>query len=181
VNAGDRIDELHKRAKMEELVVLVWGPGDPGPKGPKEIKKYWAKRNQIRDLLAKEFPQSEVYFSEALALRDHTRGLESLLTEELVHAAIADCILVLDVSRGAHVEVDRFSNYPSIAHKIRVLLPEKYVGGTGLASQVHQGLKVIGFSEIEFKQCSLASVKAIKVVLSVAIEKLMTSRGFPQF
>ena len=38
-------------------------------------------------------------------------------------APIADCILVLDVSRGAHVEVDRISSYPLLAKKMRILLP----------------------------------------------------------
>jgi hypothetical protein len=81
----------------------------------------------------------------------------------------ADCILVLDVSRDAHVEVDRFSRYASVAKKIRVLLPAKFVGGSGLVSEIHAGLKVTSFTEDEFKKCTL------ELVLSVAIEKLMAS------
>jgi len=176
--ASDKIARLNERAKREELVVLVWGPGDPGATGDKDAKAYWLKRNQMRDALGKEFKESEIYFSEAAELRDHTRDLDTLLTEELVHAGIADCILILDVSRGAHVEVDRFSNYPSVAHKMRVLLPEKYVGSKSLAGELQKGLRVIGFSETEFEKCSLASEKAIKVVLSVAIDKMMANRNF---
>jgi hypothetical protein len=175
VDAAARIKVVLDRARRQQLVVLVWGPGDPGPHGSRETKKYWKKRNQIRDLLAKEFKESQVYFSESDALRDHTRDLDTMLTEELVHAAVADCILVLDISRGAHVEVDRFSTYPVLAKKLRVLLPQKYVGGSGLVSEVHSGLRVIGFTDAEFRNCTLASEKAIKTVLSVAIEKLMAS------
>jgi hypothetical protein len=181
MDAASRIAQVRERAKQQQLVVLVWGPGDPGPKGQKEILRYWRKRLDIREFLKKEFKQSEIEFSESDALRDHTRDLDALLTEELVHAAVADCILVLDVSRGAHVEVDRFSTYPAVAKKLRVLLPEKYVGGSDLVSQVLKGLTVIGFTEEEFKKCTLASDKAVKIVESVAIEKLMASSGLPQF
>ena len=181
MDAATRIAHLRDRAKQQQLVVLVWGPGDPGPKGQKEMVRYWRKRVEIREFLKKEFKQSEVEFSESDALRDHTRDLNALLTEELVHAAVADCILVLDVSRGAHVEVDRFSTYPILAKKLRVLLPEKYVGGSGLAGQVLKGLTVVGFTEEEFKKCSLASEKAVKIVETVAIEKLMATSGLPQF
>jgi hypothetical protein len=68
-----------------------------------------------------------------------------------------------------------------VAKKVRILLPQKYVGGSGLASQVHRGLAVIGFTEEEFKKCTLASDKAVRTVLCVAIEKLMASSGLPQF
>jgi hypothetical protein len=93
MNAASRIAQIRDRAKQQQLVILVWGPGDPGPKGPKEILRYWRKRMDIRDFLRREFKQSEVEFSESDALRDHTRDLDTLLTEELVHAAVADCIL----------------------------------------------------------------------------------------
>jgi hypothetical protein len=177
LKAAARIEAIRARAKLEPLVVLVWGPGDPGVKARGETRKYWEKRKQIRDKLAKEFPQAEVFFSESDALRDHTRDLDSLLTEELVHAAAADCILVLDVTRGAHVEVDRFSDYASVAKKLRVLLPAKHVGGSGFVNQIHGGLKVTGFTDDEFKKCTLASEITVKIVLSVAIERLMAS-GF---
>lgn len=181
MTAAARIREIKDRARREPLVVLVWGPGDPGPKGLKQEKLYWKKRNQIRDSLTREFSASEVLFSETDALRDHTRDLESLLTEELVHAAVADCILVLDISRGAHVELDRFSTFPILANKIRVLLPQKYVGGTGLVNQVLQGLRVTGFTESELTNCTVASKKCVDIILSVAIEKLMASGGIPRF
>jgi len=181
MDAATRIHQLRERAKHQPLVVLVWGPGDPGPDGEPQHTRYWQKRNQIRDLLAREFRQSEILFSESDALRDYTRDLETLLTEELVHAAIADCILVLDVSRGAHVEVDRISSYPLLAKKMRILLPEKYARGSGPYSNVLQGLRVVPFTEEEFERSSLASVKAIKLVESVALEKLMDSGGVPRF
>src|ERR1700722_213362 len=105
MTAKARIEALRTKARQQDLVVLVWGPGDPGPAGAPDLIKYWGKRNQIKDVLSSTFPNAEVMFSESDTLRDHTRDLTSLLTEELVHAAVADCIIVLDVSRGAHVEV----------------------------------------------------------------------------
>jgi hypothetical protein len=175
--AADRIRALKSQAKRQDLVVLVWGPGDPGSGASPEASLYWEKRNQIRDCIAKEFSSAEVYFSESEALREHTRDLENLLTEELVHAAIADCILVLDVSRGSHVEIDRFSTIPAIAKKIRVLLPERHTGSRGLVSQILNGLKVIGFTEEELSKCNVATKICVDIVLSVALEKLMAFGG----
>jgi hypothetical protein len=180
LNAATRIKRLKEDAKEQQLVILVWGPGDPGAGGSREKKKYWEKRNQIRDLLSTQFPASQIYLSEASELRDHTRDLEDLLTEELVHAAVADCILVLDVSRGAHVEVDRFSTNRQVAPKLRILLPAEEVG-RGLVHDVHKHLRVTGFTDDEFRRCSLASEKAINIVLSVALKKLMDSAGVPSF
>jgi hypothetical protein len=177
----DRIQSLYRRAKREDLVVLVWGPGDPGAAGSPELQKYWQKRQKIRDSLADVFKSSEILFSESGSLRDHTRDLQNLLTEELVHAAAADCILVLDVSRGAHVEVDRLSGYAVIAQKIRVLIPDRYVGSSGLVKVIHDKLAVVGFSEDEFTDCRLATDKCVKLVLSVAIEKMMKLGGIPAY
>lgn len=176
MNSSERIRDLYVQAKAQPLVILVWGPGQPSPGATGDAVVYWNKRVQIREVLSREFPNSEVLFSEHAALRDHTRELEDLLTEELVHAAVADCILVLDVSRGAHVEVDRFSEHPSIAAKMRILIPERFVGTTGLVGSVHQDLRVKGFSDDELRLCRVATEKAVQIVLSFAIRKLMPKR-----
>ena len=173
MNAASKIRSLREEARKQDLIVLVWGPGDPGASAPAESRKFWVKRGQIRDAVQKNFPAAEVVFSESDSLRDHTRDLEDLLTEELLHAAIADCILVLDVSRGAHVEVDRFTTKPTLAAKIRVLIPDKWVGSKGLIGSVHQDTRVRGFSEDEFELCSLATEKCVTIVLSFAIRKMM--------
>jgi hypothetical protein len=181
LKAAERMKALKDRAKREDLVILVWGPGDPGPGGSTEIKRYWEKRQQIRNILAATFTSSQVFFSEDKALRSRTQGLGDLLPEELVHAGIADCILILDVSRGAHVEVDHFSGYPSIANKMRILIPRRFVGGKGLVSAIHDKLKVHGFTDQQFDRCTLASKTCIDLVLAVAYEKLMRSGGLPMF
>jgi hypothetical protein len=173
MKAKERIKELRRRARLQELVVLVWGPGDPGPTGSTEIRKYWEKRKQIRKAVSSKYPNAEVLFSESTALRDYTRDLNDLLAEELVHATIADCILVLDLSRGAHVEVDRFSLLPEIAAKMTVLLPDRYVGSTGLVSHVHRSIYVLGFSDDELDRCYVATKKSLSVVDSFAIQKLV--------
>jgi hypothetical protein len=156
---------LRERARMEQLLVLVWGPGSSN-------KEYWGKRNQIRDEIKSVYKNAEVEFSESDVLRDHTRDLASLLVEELAHATVADCIIVLDVSRGAHVEVDRFSSRPEIASKMTLLIPEEFVGGTGLVSHVHKHVNVTGFSPSQFKDCNLATKLAISIVDGVAIDRL---------
>jgi len=171
--ANRRINALRMRARLETLVVLVWGHGDPGPGGSETSKKYWNKRNQIRDEIQKQFPNSEVLFSESSPLRRGTNDLNDLLDEELVHAKIADCIIILDVSRGAHVEVDRFTSIPDIARKMTVLIPEQFVGNTGLVSHVHKHARVQGFSDIELDSCTVATLKSISIVDTAAINKLI--------
>jgi hypothetical protein len=173
MKAGSRIKLLRRKARQQALLVLIWGPGDPGPGGTPDMRKYWEKRNQIREELTRTFPNAEILFSESDALRDHTRDLRDLLAEEMVHAAVADCILVLDVSRGAHVEVDRFALVPNIAEKMVVLLPDRYVGGTGLVSHVHNRVRVLGFSDEELDRCDVATKKSVSLVDSFALEKLV--------
>jgi hypothetical protein len=175
MKAKNRIHELRRKARLQELVVLVWGPGDPGKGGPVETRKYWEKRKEIRKVLARKYPNSEVLFSESTGLRDHTRDLNDLLTEELVHASVADCIVVLDVSRGAHVEVDRFAFVPEIAAKMTVLLPERFVGGTGLVSDIRKRIHVLGFSDEELDRCYVATKKSVSVVDKIAVQKLLAS------
>ena len=74
MDSAERIGALKQHAKRQQLVVLVWGPGDPGAGASKTDRKYWQKREQIRDALKAEFVESEILFSETEALRDHTRG-----------------------------------------------------------------------------------------------------------
>src|ERR1700728_3476450 len=110
----ERIDGLFAEAKQTNLVVLIWGPGNPGDDPSHPSYPYWQKRCQIRQEIRKAFPNADVYFSEDDELRRYTDRLEDVWAEEWVHASQADCILVLDMSRGAHVEVDRFSLDPII-------------------------------------------------------------------
>ncbi len=83
--------------------------------------------------------------------------------------------------RGAHVEVDRFSAYPVIASKMRVLIPKRFVKSKGLASMVHKKLDVRGFTDHQFDQCTLAKKICVDLIYAVAIEKLMRNSGLPAF
>jgi hypothetical protein len=175
MSAENKILSLRKTAKYMELMILVWGPGDPGPGGSPALRRYWEKRKQIREVLQQVFPNAEVFFSEDAELEALTRSIgRDILDQELVQAYSADCILVLDLTRGAHVEVDRFSNYPAIAAKMNVLIPDRYVGSTGLVAHVHKRTNVIGFSDEEFEMCRVATEKAVQIVEMVAINKLIS-------
>lgn len=125
----------------------------------------------MKSHLKSVFVNSEVYFSEDPELRSQTAGLGRILDEEAVHATIADCILILDVSRGANVEVDRFSSIPKIASKITVIVPERYAGTSGLVSEVYARVNVVGFTDDELDRCAVVTEKAVAVVRSVAIHK----------
>ena len=161
-------------------MVLVWGPGEPADEiSVDSAVTYWQKRNQIKEQLRKTFPKAEVFFSEDQELRNRTRSMEDPLVEEMVHALAADCILILDVSRGAHVEVDQFAANPRIADKIRLLIPDKWVGTKGLVGVLHQRVRVFGFSHDEFQFCKLATEKSVHIVLSVAIRKLFYQGSAP--
>ena len=176
MSVEENIKSFLEDAKRLEMLVLIWGPGDPGD-STHPNHKYWEKRCMIRELLRREFPNAGVYFSEDEALRKYTIHLDDALIEEGVHAEKADCILVLDVSRGAHVEVDRFSALPLIAAKMRLLLPERYVGTKGLVSVIHKRVRVVGFSDQEFDECSLARKKCIDIIHTVAVSKLLADRN----
>jgi hypothetical protein len=172
----ERFEAYFRAARKQDLLVLVWGPGDPGPGGDPKIALYWRKRNEIRAAVKARFPNAEVLFSESAVLRDYTRHLGDLLTEELAHADIADCILILDVSRGASLELDHFSADPLIARKMRLLIPAEHVGGTGLISSVHDKVRVSGFTDDDLASCRVATKIVPDLVDAVAIEKMQASR-----
>jgi hypothetical protein len=127
----------------------------------------------IKKHLREAFQNSGIFFSEDDELRARTKHLEDVLVEEMVHGLAADCILILDVSRGAHVEVDQFATNAKLAPKIRLLIPTRFVGTKGLVGVVHQRVRVCGFTDEEFEACRVARDLAVNVVESVAIRKLI--------
>lgn len=165
--AAERLARLRQRATDQRLVVLVWGPGDPGPGRDRAL---YEKRVQTRDALQRTFRLSEVYFSEDAALRSEVADLPDVLDEEYAEATVADVIIVFDTSRGAHVEVDSFSSHPHIASKMHVFLPEEYVG-SGLAREVHEKVaSVVPFSPDDLRVCNAKS-RAEAIVMAAAIRR----------
>jgi hypothetical protein len=169
--------EIRRRAHREELKILVWGPGNPGVGGSPKRRRAYQKRIQIRDELRRRFPNSEVFFSEDPEMRHLTADLGGQLRKEALQAYLSDVIIILDVSRGADLELDHFvPTYPWFARKVHVLLPEKYVGGSGLVNEVFDYVnkeQVQGFTQAEWKACTVASEKAMKPALWKALEMLL--------
>lgn len=174
---GTYIEEanaLLKAAYYEPIKVLVWGPGEP-PKGSDD--RAYKKRVQIKDLILEKFPRSEVYFSEDPEMQKLSAMMKGHLRKEALHAKLSDLVLMLDVSRGADLELDHFvPTYSWFREKVYVFLPEKYVSSKGLVKDVFDYLRedqIEGFTDEEFEKCTLATEKALRIAQSVAITKRM--------
>ena len=174
----ERERELLTASKSEPINVLIWGPGIPADGAiPEETARY-KKRIQIREQIEKHFPNAEVHFSEDDELNSPMPHL-SVLGREAVHAKVSDVVIVLDISRGADLELDHFiPTYPWFPGKVRILLPDKYVNQSGLVNQIFQYLRedqVIGFSQSDFDSCKVASELAVQIALEAAVNHRLTS------
>ncbi len=171
-----REEKLRTLARKQELLVLVWGPGDPGSKASANAQLGFRKRKQIKAEIEQIFPGANVRFSEDSDLQNMTDYMRRQLRREMVHARIADVIVVLDVSRGADLEVDHFiQKYAWFREKAYVLLPQKYVGTKGLVADVFDLLprrQLIGFTEDELKTCHVATQVCISIVDEIAMQML---------
>lgn len=105
------------------------------------------------------------------------KGLIGQLRIEALQAKIADLVLMLDLSRGADLELDHFvPTYPWFRAKVHVFLPAKYVSTKGLVADVFKYIpqdQIEGFSDKEFNRCDVATTKAVRVALSVAMDSYM--------
>jgi hypothetical protein len=164
-------------AKFEAITILVWGPGDPGSSASAKLRKAYAKRLQIKEVLKQEFPRATVHFSEDPEMIELGQGVKGQLRVEALQAKIADLVLMLDLSRGADLELDHFvPTYPWFRDKVHVFMPERYVSGTGLVNEVLKYIprdNVEGFTEKEFKVCEVAKVKAVRAALAVALDSYL--------
>lgn len=171
---------IRQDAKFEPITILVWGPGDPGLRASAARRKAYRKRVQIKESLKREFPRASVHFSEDPEMIELGVGIRGQLRIEAVQARISDLILMLDVSRGADLELDHFvPTYPWFRDKVHVFLPEKYVAGTGLVSEVLNYIprnQIEGFTDKEFRECKVAKVKAVEAALGVALDLYMRRR-----
>lgn len=169
---------LLEDARFEPIKVLVWGPGDPGPTASPESKKAYQKRIQIKEVIKEEFPRAEVFFSEDSEMLEISKGLKGHLRKEAFQAKIADLILMLDVSRGADLELDHFvPTYPWFREKVYVFLPERHVPPQGLVKEVFDYLRpdqIEGFTDSDFQHCTLATEKAVAVAGTIAVARKLS-------
>lgn len=159
-------------ARQQELTVLVWGPGDPGKSGSPEAIEAYEKRCLIRQVLRDKFPRSEIDFSENRPNEEILGQLE----KQLVDASNADAVIILDMSRGAHLELDFFTRYPWFREKVWLLVKREYLGTTGLVAEVFKLIpqnQIQGFTDEEFKRSDVAKIMSVKAVTTVAVRKLL--------
>lgn len=174
-------EEWSELARRQSLRVLVWGPGKPASDSTTDQERAYKKRCDIRNEVASVFEHSEVHFSEDPELARLTAGSKRMLRKEAQHAKWAHVILMLDVSRGVDLELDHFvPNYPWFRDKAYVFLPERYVGTTGLVSDVLRLLpqaQVVGFTEDDFSSCRIAKEMAVEIVDELANDRLLKTTG----
>jgi hypothetical protein len=165
--------EIIALARQQRLKVLIWGPGDPGERDDPVAQKGYAKRRHIRGELKKNFPRSQVTFSEEL---EKSEVIIGTLTQEAIQAKIADLVIILDISRGADLELDYFTKYSWFRQKVWLLVPKEYVNTTGIIAEVFKLIpkdQMHGFTAEEFDRCDVAKIMSVNIVTTVAALKLL--------
>lgn len=164
---------MREVARHLYLKVLIWGPGEPGENSDDNAKAGYEKRCKIRETLKENFPNATVEFSEDLIEPD---SIDGPLDQEARHARIAHLVIILDISRGADLELDYFSKYPWFREKVWLLVPQKYLDSPGLADEVYKLIperQRQGFTSEEFDRSDVAKVMSVKIVAHVAMDKLL--------
>lgn len=166
--------EFFDVACYQRLNVLIWGPGDPGENGDPEAKKAYEKRCLIRTVLLEKYPRSKVRFSEEIKKRNPEM---SQLDQETFDAKFADLVIILDISPGAHLELNHFTKYSWFRTKVCLFVPQKYLDTPGLADEVYKLIpekQRKGFSPEEYERSDVAKVMAVNIVEIVAGLKLIS-------
>ncbi|MHC4461819.1 MAG: hypothetical protein ACYS30_10350 [Planctomycetota bacterium] len=176
-NWVDEANEIRASARLVHIKILVWGPGDPGSGASDETRKSYEKRIQIRQVLRSGFPRAEVYFSEDSEMMTIGEGIIGQLRKEALQARNADLVLMLDIGRGADLELDHFvPTYSWFREKVYVFLPEEFVPPRGLVKEVFDYLRpdqVEGFTDQEFEDCDVATQKAVRIAETLAVDCLL--------
>jgi hypothetical protein len=157
-------------ARQQQLIVLVWGPGDPGDFGSPEAKEAYGKRCLIRDVLRDMFPQSDIAFSRE---NQEILGQTDKLT---LDAFDADAVIILDMSRGPHLELGRLTKFPWFLEKLWLLERREYPGEPSLVAKQFKLIpqdQVQGFTDEEFRRSDVARIMSVKAVTTVAVRKLL--------
>lgn len=172
----DRLGILREKIRQQEMLILIWGPSRPDTNATPEQHKLYAKRLQIKQKLKTTFHKSEVFFGEDPEINILTEGFRGELEKARIQAERADLILVLESNRGSSIEIEYFM--PEFRKKIYVLMPNKFLPKKGLYASTLNLLEpehIIGYTQKEFDNCTLASEIAIKVADSVAMERFLRS------
>ncbi len=176
----DEANEIRGLAHFVHLRILVWGPGDPGPRAKVKGKRAYQKRLQIKKELKKNFRRSEVYFSEDKEMIRVFKGVRGQLRKEALQAKVSDTVIMLDLGRGVDVEIDHFlPTYDWFPPKVHLLVPKKYVDTKGLVKEVYEYLRndqIYGFTPRQFETCSVASKMAVEATLGVAYDKMLEGK-----
>lgn len=170
-------EKIKATARCQPIIILVWGPGDPGDGAPLEKVKAYQKRVKIKAHLRERFPCAGVFFSEDKEMKELALTGQNQLEVQAMQAKFAHLVLMLDLTRGVDLEFDHFiPKYPWFREKAYVLLPDKYVSTEGLTKTVLDKLErnhIIGFSEIDFDSCKLVTEKVDGVAHTIAMKYLL--------
>ena len=167
-----KIGKMDDKLRRKKLRLLIWGPGDPGNDGTPQAKKNYEKRCLIRTTLKEEFPRSDVVFSEDII----TLKLIGTLKEEVVHAKAAHAVIVLDISRGSHLEIDHFVlRYEWFRKKVWLLVPQEFLTKGSLVEDAVYSLipqdHIQGYTLEEFDRCDVAKQMSVRIATTVAFDK----------
>ena len=172
-----RAAQIREDARFQRLSILVWGPGDPGPTASEEKRRNYEKRLQMMQVLRERFPRADIHMSEDSEIADLLPESATTLQLEAIQAKVADLVLILDVSRGADLELDYFvPTYPWFREKVYVFLPEQYVSTQGLVRGLLDELhpkRIIGYTQQELEQCTVATVRTVEVTTVAAVEYML--------
>lgn len=105
--------------------IIIWGPG-------RHNTQDYQKRERVRKAIQDEVRYGSVVFPEDPEVQDISSkilGSENVDLNELLQAAAADIIIVLDISAAAGEELARYSTYPKVASKLFVVAPEEHKSG----------------------------------------------------
>jgi len=154
---------------FQRLDVLIWGPGDPEENDDDaEAKKAYEKRCLMRATLREKYPRARVRFSEEIKKRNPEM---SQLDQETFDAKFADLVIILDIGRGADLELDHFTKFSWFRTKVYLFVPQKYLDAPGLADEVYKLIpekQRKGYSPEEYERCDVAKVRTLDIMEIVA-------------
>lgn len=166
-----REQESRSLARYQSLVVLIWGPGDPGENGTDEEKQRYAKRCLIREVLKEHFPRSTIFFSEEIKKKN---PLTTQLDQERTEAFNADLVIILAMSHGSNLELVHFIKHSWFRKKAWLLIPQQYLVSPGLADEVYKLIpenQRSGFTPEEYERSDVAKVMSVNALDVVANRK----------
>ena len=165
----DEATKLNEHARQQaEFLVLIWGPG--------KNQAGYDKRCMIRDVLRNLFPRSKFDFSEDIQIPE----IIGTLPKQAVQAKIAKLIIILDISRGAHFEINHFTKYSWFLSKAWVLVPQEDLNRLDEGGFAWQALRLIprqqikGFTAEELARSDVAKVMSVDIVTTVAVMELIS-------